>query len=120
MNVDTGSTDFLLGLFENDHMRYNLDVEREQLQNEKPSLSDMTRVAVEMLEKEENGYVLFIEGGMIDQAHHYNYAQTSLDETKEFSKAIELARQMTSEDDTLIVVTADHSHVFTYGGYPVR
>ena len=119
LNVDTGSTDFLLGLFENDHMRYNLDVVSEKLQNQKPSLSDMTRVAIEMLRKEENGYFLFIEGGMIDQGHHYNFAQTSLDETKEFSKAIEIARQMTSEDETLIVATADHSHVFTYGGYPV-
>lgn len=119
LNVDTRNTDFLLGLFENDHMRYNLDVVSENLQNQKPSLTDMTRVAIEMLRKEENGYFLFIEGGMIDQGHHYNFAQTSLDETKEFSKAIEIARQMTSEDETLILVTADHSHVFTYGGYPV-
>lgn len=115
----SNDTDFLLGLFENDHMRYNLDVQKENLQNQKPSLTDMTRVAIEMLAKEENGYFLFVEGGMIDQAHHYNYAQTSLDEAKEFSKAIEIARKMTSEEDTLIVVTADHSHVFTYSGYPV-
>lgn len=120
LNVDPGSTDFLLGLFENDHMKYNLDVVNEKLQNQKPSLSDMTRVAIEMLRKEENGYFLFVEGGMIDQGHHYGFAQTSLDETKEFSKAIEIARQMTSEDDTLIIATADHSHVFTYGGYPVN
>lgn len=120
LNVDTGSTDFVLGLFEDDHMRYNMDVVSEKLQSQKPSLSDMTRVAIELLEKDENGYFLFVEGGMIDQAHHYNFAQTSLDETREFSKAIEMARDMTREEDTLIVVTADHAHVFTYNGYPVR
>ena len=44
----------------------------------------------------------------------------ALEETKEFSLAVELARKMTSEEDTLIVVTADHSHVMTYNGYPSR
>ena len=43
-----------------------------------------------------------------------------MDETKELSHAIEMARQMTDERDTLIVVTADHSHAFTYSGYPNR
>lgn len=31
-----------------------------------------------------------------------------------------MARQMTDESDTLIVVTSDHSHAFTYSGYPER
>lgn len=43
-----------------------------------------------------------------------------MDETKEFSKAIEVARQMTDESDTLIIVTADHGHAFTFSGYPDR
>lgn len=116
--MDIEKTDYLLGLFEHDHMRYNLDVKKGKL-SEEPSLLEMTRTAIKMLQKEDNGFFLFVEGGMIDQAHHYNYAQTSLDETKEFADAIELAREMTSEEDTLIVVTADHSHVFTYNGYPV-
>lgn len=117
-DIDYTSTDYLLGLFEHDHMRYNLDVRKENLKDE-PTLSEMTIAAIRMLQKEKEGYFLFIEGGMIDQAHHYNYAQTSLDETKEFANAIDIARKMTSEEDTLIVVTADHSHVFTYNGYPV-
>lgn len=43
-----------------------------------------------------------------------------MEETKELSRAIDMARQMTDESDTLIVVTSDHSHVFTYSGYPNR
>lgn len=38
----------------------------------------------------------------------------------EFDNAIERAGSLTSEDETLTVVTADHSHVFSFGGYTLR
>jgi alkaline phosphatase len=118
--IDIENTDYLLGLFNGDHMDYNLDDQKEKLEDQQPSLTEMTVAAIKMLQKEENGYFLFVEGGLIDQAHHYTYAQVALDETSEFSKAISAAREMTSEEDTLIVVTSDHSHVFSYNGYPKR
>ena len=59
-------------------------------------------------------------GGRIDHAHHYNNAHRALDEFVEFDKAIGKGNSITSESDTLIVVTADHSHVFTIGGYSLR
>lgn len=37
-----------------------------------------------------------------------------------FDSAIERASQLTSERDTLMIVTADHSHVFSFGGYTLR
>lgn len=116
--VDTESTDYLLGLFESGHMKYNLERvgETEWLE---PTLEDMIEIAVLMLERNKNGYVLFVEGGLIDVAHHETWARLALDETAEYSKAIDLARRMTSEQDTLIVVSSDHSHTMTYNGYPV-
>lgn len=36
------------------------------------------------------------------------------------NEAVQTAVDMTSEDDTLIMVSADHSHVFTLAGYPTR
>lgn len=44
----------------------------------------------------------------------------ALNEAVEFDRAIGRAAELTSELDTLSVVTADHSHVFAYGGYSGR
>ena len=60
---------------------------------------------------------MFISGGKIDHAHHESYGKKAIYETIEFSNAVEKAVQMTDEQETLIVVTADHSHTFTMGGY---
>jgi len=85
-----------------------------------PTLQEMTRNAIQLLQKEPNGYVLFVEGGLIDMAHHMTWARIALDETLEFSKAVADAVELTSEDDTLIVVTSDHAHTMSMAGYPKR
>ena len=118
--IDIEKTEKLLGLFESDHCMYNLDILNNNLENQEPSLTDMTVAAIKMLQKEENGFFLFVEAGRIDHAHHSNYVQRALEETKEFSRAIDVAKIMTNDDETLIVVSADHSHVFSYNGYPDR
>jgi alkaline phosphatase len=61
-----------------------------------------------------------VEGGRIDHGHHDNKAGYALLETVEFARAVEVALAKVDLDETLILVTADHSHVFTIGGYPVR
>lgn len=68
--IDIEKTDYLFGLFENDHCMYNLDITNNNLQHEEPSLTDMTVAAIKMLSKDDNGYFLFVEGGRIDMAHH--------------------------------------------------
>lgn len=107
---------FSPGLFNDDFMKYHLDVDAKI----EPTLEELTEKAIDVLKKEKNGYFLFIEGGLIDVAHHNLFAKVALDETVEFSKAVQRAVDMTSEDDTLIVVTADHSHVMSMSGYPER
>lgn len=96
-------------------MSYYMEADHEL----EPTLTEMTAKAIEMLEKNEKGYVLLVEGGLIDQAHHRNFAQMALNETEEFAKAIQYTKDITDEKETLLVVTADHSHTFTVGGYPV-
>ncbi|XP_017695514.1 PREDICTED: alkaline phosphatase, tissue-nonspecific isozyme-like [Lepidothrix coronata] len=59
-------------------------------------------------------------GGRIDHGHHEGKAKQALHEAVELDRAIGLATRLTSAQDTLSVVTADHSHVFTFGGYTPR
>jgi len=85
-----------------------------------PTLAEMTETAIKVLSKGNNGYFLFVEGGLIDWAHHGNAAHLSLDETVMLSESVRRAVALTSRRDTLIVVTADHSHTMTISGYARR
>ena len=119
MSINPNETDYVLGLFEPWGMRYHLEVIAEGIEDIEPTLSEMTIKAIEILEKNANGYLLLVEGGLIDISHHYNKARIALDETAELAKAVEVAMSKTSEMDTLIIVTADHAAAMTYAGYPV-
>lgn len=107
-----------LGLFEPSHMQYELD--READGAGEPSLEEMTRAAITRLSQDEDGYVLLVEGGRIDHGHHAGNAIRALEDTDAFDSAIAAALEMTSGDDTLIIVTADHSHTLTIAGYAAR
>ncbi|GLV40785.1 Alkaline phosphatase 1 [Carabus blaptoides fortunei] len=109
-------TEYVLGLFENDHLQYNLDADPET----EPTLTELTEAAIEVLSKNPKGYFLFVEGGRIDHAHHDTKAQKALDETVQFSDAIRRAREITNLEDTLIIVTSDHAHTMSLSGYPER
>lgn len=57
-------------------------------------------------------------GGRIDHAHHDTNAYRANHDVYALHKAVEEAKSLTNEEDTLIVVTADHSHAFSIAGYP--
>lgn len=116
--ADPAGTKFLLGLFERSHMQYEAD--RNTTATGEPSLTEMTEKAINMLDNSRRGYFLHVEAGRIDHAHHAGNAKRALLDTVELSKAVKKAYEMTDPKDTLILVTADHSHVFTIAGYPHR
>ncbi|GBP04313.1 Alkaline phosphatase, tissue-nonspecific isozyme [Eumeta japonica] len=107
-----------MGLFAANHMPYHLDANSAEV----PTVEEMLQVAMNILEKQSQGkgYFLFVEGGRIDHAHHDTLAMKALDETAEFAKAIEYARKKTNLQETLIVVTSDHSHTMSVAGYSSR
>ncbi|XP_073811727.1 alkaline phosphatase-like [Musca autumnalis] len=116
LQLNTSGISHLMGVFQSKSLDYHILAN----QSTQPSLSEMTEVALKLLQKNDKGYFIFIEGGNIDTAHHENKAGLALEETLEFEKAIQLARDMTDAKDTLIVVTADHGHPLTIVGYPTR
>ncbi|XP_063410676.1 alkaline phosphatase, tissue-nonspecific isozyme-like isoform X2 [Mytilus trossulus] len=116
--IDPTKTDYLLGLFQQDHLDYEL--ERDQSDKGEPSLSELVRKAIQILSKNDNGFFLMVEGGRIDHGHHDGKAKKALYETLSLEDAVREAVALTDEEETLIVVTADHSHVFNIAGYPKR
>lgn len=108
----------LFGLFEPDHMQYEAD--RAGDRGGEPSLAEMTEAAIRALSRGQHGYVLLIEGGRIDHAHHAGNAHRALADAKALDEAVAVALRATSREDTLIISTADHSHTLTISGYPER
>lgn len=116
--VDVSKTGHLFGLFERSHMQYETD--RAKDKGGEPSLAEMTTKAIDMLSKNDQGYVLMVEAGRIDHAHHAGNAYRALQDTVALSDAVAAALAKVNPEETLVVVTADHSHVFSIAGYPKR
>jgi len=116
--IDAKKTKHLLGLFEPSHLKYEYDRPKDKAGE--PSLSEMTAKAIDVVSNNKKGYFLMVEGGRIDHAHHNGNAFRALTDTIELSNAVRTAMSKVNLKDTLIIVTADHSHTFIMGGYPIR
>jgi alkaline phosphatase len=116
--VDFTSDTRVLGLFGQSHMQFDLD--RAEDTGGEPSLAELTEAAITRLSQDEDGFVLLVEGGRIDHAHHGVNAARALGDTAALDKAVKTALDMTDASETLIIVTADHSHTLTIAGYPAR
>ncbi len=101
----------VLGLFESSHMAYEHDRDNE------PSIQEMTEAAITYLANNEEGYFLLVEGGRVDHANHDGNAYRSMTDGVAFDEAVAKAVEMTNQEDTLIVVTADHGHAMAFNGY---
>ena len=110
----------LLGLFAANNLPYVLDRRHERLDGV-PSLPELTQAALQVLAKNEGGFFLMVEGGLIDYAGHDNDAATLLQEILDFDEALGLGLRFQSDNpQTLVVVTADHGtggFSFTYSGW---
>jgi alkaline phosphatase len=101
----------ILALFESSHMKYENDRTGE------PSLAEMTEAAIKALQGNDNGFFLQVEAGRVDHANHDGNLHRTLTDGVAFSEAVAKATEMTSPEDTLIIVTADHEHAIAMNGY---
>ncbi|PWJ86629.1 alkaline phosphatase [Pseudaminobacter salicylatoxidans] len=110
------NTGKLLGLFHTGNMDTTLD--REFLKKgtvdkfpEQPGLVQMTQTALDVLSRNDEGFVLIVEAANVDKMSHPLDWDRAVVDTIEFDKAIGLAREFAAKNpDTLIVATGDHTH----------
>ncbi len=116
--IDVKKTNHLLGLFEPSQMQFEYD--RSKDRSGEPSLTEMATKSVDILSQNKKGFFLMVEAGRIDHAHHNGNAFRALSDTVELSNAVRAVVSKVNLDETLIVVTADHSHTLFIQGYPMR
>nr|CDS27300.1 intestinal type alkaline phosphatase 1 [Hymenolepis microstoma] len=114
-NIKFEDYDYALSLISESHLPYELDRPEGD-----PGLYEQAMAALKILQKSPNGFFLFIEGARIDQAHHENRAMKSFAEQHVFDKIIKDIYDQVDPKETLLIVTADHSHSFELVGQPSR
>lgn len=104
--------DKILGLFEDYNVPYTIDQrESEKMTREIPTLAEMTRAALDALEKNPKGFLLQVEGALVDWAAHWNDTGALLWDQLAFDDAIGVCLEFANRHpDTLIVVTSDHGN----------
>jgi alkaline phosphatase len=87
-----------------------------------PTLAEMVRGGLNVLDNNSSGFFLMVEGGAIDWANHANQKGRMLEEMNSFRDAIDAVlqwvRTSSSWDETLVIVTADHECGYLWGGAP--
>ena len=83
---------------------------------ENPSLADMTNAAIRVLEKNTRGFWLMVEAGDVDWANHDNNLDNSIGAVfsgvAAFDAITQWAERNKAWDQTLVIVAADHGHLF--------
>jgi alkaline phosphatase len=98
LNITTSEK--LLGLFAEDGLERN---------EGEPSSTTMVDKAIKILNKNDNGFFLMVEGSQIDWAGHGNNVEYLKREIKDFDEAVKEALEFAQNDgETLVVLTADH------------
>lgn len=84
-----------------------------------PTLAEMSKGALNVLDNNENGFFLMVEGGAIDWAGHANQSGRLIEEEIDFNRAVEAVINWVNENsnwgETLLIVTGDHETGYLTG-----
>ncbi|MFZ5974537.1 MAG: alkaline phosphatase [Bacillota bacterium] len=84
-----------------------------------PTLSDMSKAALNVLGNDKDGFFLMIEGGAIDWASHANQTGRLLEEEIDFNKAVQAVcnwvEKNSNWNETLLIITGDHETGYLTG-----
>ncbi|MDC7685237.1 alkaline phosphatase [Asticcacaulis sp. BYS171W] len=113
--LDTRNAGPVLGLFAKGDLPSPVDHPQDV-----PTLAHMTDKAIDLLARDPDGYFLLVESASIDKWHHKNNAHRALTDVDELAQAVSVALAKTNPEETLIIITADHSHGLVLSGYASR
>jgi alkaline phosphatase len=112
LNEISNSEAPILGVFHQSALPYTIDhLNDETLQNNVPTLREMSMIAINKLKNNPKGFVMQIEGGKVDWAAHGNdvsgllYDQIAFDET--VAAVLDFAEK---DGETLVIITTDHGN----------
>jgi hypothetical protein len=112
LGLDVNNLAFVSGQFGTTYMPYELDGNAAggaYATNALPDLSEMTALALDVLDNDPDGFFLMVEGGLIDQACHANDLQRAIGEVIEFEETVAMVYNWAqTHGNTLLLVTADH------------
>ncbi|WP_100013070.1 alkaline phosphatase [Lentibacillus sediminis] len=104
-DIEVEDGEKLLGLFADGALSPEMHRDAE----EEPSLAEMTDNAIDVLEEDQDGFFLMVEGSQIDWAGHDNDAAWAMTDVEAFELAVEEAMEFAEEDgETLVIVGGDH------------
>ena len=107
----------VLGLFDDRDLPFSDEV---SARTEKPSLSDMVRRAIELLQVNRRGYLLVVDAHLMASAAWQNQAERTLRETIELDRAVQTAREYAGPNLAMIVVGDVAVGGMNVNGYPFR
>lgn len=84
-----------------------------------PTLEEMTKAAINILDEDPDGFFLMVEGGAVDWASHANQSGRVIEEEMDFNKSIEAAidwvEKNSNWEETLVIITGDHETGYLTG-----
>ncbi len=99
--------DNMWALFAHSDMSYEVDRDPAK----QPSLAEMTKIAIQKLSKNPNGFFLMVEGSKVDWAAHSNDLPGMVHDFLAFDKACKEAFDFAKADgNTAVIVVPDHSN----------
>jgi len=107
----------LFGAFNNAELAFVNQVEE---RSQQPSLSDMVRRAIELLQYNAGGYLLVIDAGLMRKAAQENNAERTLGQTIELDHAVTVARNYAGARSTIIVCGDVAIGGMNLNGFPFR
>lgn len=107
----------LFGTFANDELAFENQLEERQ---EQPSLADMVRRSIELLQYNAGGYLLIVDAALMGRAAQANHGERALSETAQLDRAVATARRYAGPRSTIIVCGDVAIGGMSVNGFPFR